>query len=147
VNLNRLFILFILISFACEPDDICLDSYEDTPKMIIRFYDQDNKQPKNVKNLQISSDNSEKTLFFSHTRDTSKFIFIINSSNSDFNSDNIFINYNRNPIYISVGCGFIMNFDLNNLIIESDQNNWIKSFKITNQNINSETAKHIEIHH
>ena len=40
-----------------------------------------------------------------------------------------------------------MNFDLNNLIIESDQNNWIKSFKITNQNINSETAKHIEIHH
>ena len=157
MNLNRLFILFILISFACEPDDICLDSYEDTPKMIIRFYDQDNKQPKNVKNLQISSDNSQETLFFSetdsisipldHTTDTSKFIFTINSSNSDSNSDNIFIKYNRNPIYISVGCGFIMNFDLNDIIIESDQNNWIKSFKINNQNINSETAKHIEIHH
>ena len=125
--------------------------------MIIRFYDQDNKQPKNVKNLQISSDYSEETLFFSdtdsisipldHTTDTSKFIFTINSSNSDSNSDNIFINYNRNPIYISVGCGFIMNFDLYDLIIESDQNNWIKSFKISNQNINSETAKHIEIHH
>jgi len=114
-------------------------------------------QPKNVKNLQISSDSSKETLFFGetdsisipldYTRDTSKFTFIINSSNSDLNSDNIFINYNRKPIYISVGCGFIMNFDLNNLIIESDQNNWIKSFKITNQNINSETAKHIEIHH
>jgi len=157
VNFNRLIVLFILISFSCEPDDVCLDSYEDTPKMIIRFYDQDNKQPKNVKNLQISSDSSKETLFFGetdsisipldYTRDTSKFTFIINSSNSDFNSDNIFINYNRKPIYISVGCGFIMNFDLNNLIIESDQNNWIKSFKITNQNINSETAKHIEIHH
>ena len=91
MNLNRLFILFILISFACEPDDICLDSYEDTPKMIIRFYDQDNKQPKNVKNLQISSDYSEETLFFSdtdsisipldHTTDTSKFIFTINFIN------------------------------------------------------------------
>lgn len=157
MNFNRLIVLFILISFSCEPDDVCLDSYEDTPKMIIRFYDQDNKQPKNVKNLQISSDSSEKTLFFGetdsisipldHTRDTSKFTFIINSSNSDLNSDNIFINYNRKPIYISVGCGFIMNFDINNLIIESDQNNWIKSFKIKNQNINSETAKHIEIHH
>jgi len=157
VNFNRLIVLFILISFSCEPDDVCLDSYEDTPKMIIRFYDQDNKQPKNVKNLQISSDSSKETLFFGetdsisipldYTRDTSKFTFIINSSNSDLNSDNIFINYNRKPIYISVGCGFIMNFDLNNLIIESDQNNWIKSFKITNQNINSETAKHIEIHH
>lgn len=157
MNFNRLIVLFILISFSCEPDDVCLDSYEDTPKMIIRFYDQDNKQPKNVKNLQISSDSSKETLFFGetdsisipldYTRDTSKFTFIINSSNSDFNSDNIFINYNRKPIYISVGCGFIMNFDLNNLIIESDQNNWIKSFKITNQNINSETAKHIEIHH
>ena len=157
MNFNRLIVLFILISFSCEPDDVCLDSYEDTPKMIIRFYDQDNKQPKNVKNLQISSDSSKETLFFGetdsisipldYTRDTSKFTFIINSSNSDLNSDNIFINYNRKPIYISVGCGFIMNFDLNNLIIESDQNNWIKSFKITNQNINSETAKHIEIHH
>ncbi len=157
MNFNRLIVLFIIISFSCEPDDVCLDSYEDTPKMIIRFYDRDNKQPKNVKNLQISSDNSEETLFFGetdsisipldHTRDTSKFTFIINSSNSDLNSDNIFIYYNRNPIYISVGCGFIMNFDLNNLIIESDQNNWIKSFKINNQNINSESAKHIEIHH
>ncbi len=67
MNLNRLFILFILISFACEPDDICLDSYEDSPEMIIRFYDQDNKQTKNVNNLQISTDNSEETLFFSET--------------------------------------------------------------------------------
>ena len=101
--------------------------------MIIRFYNQDNKQLKNVKNLQVSSDYSEETLFFGetdsisipldHTRDTSRFIFTLNSSNSDSNSDNIFINYNRNPVYISVGCGFIMNFDLNNLIIESDQNN------------------------
>ena len=157
MNYNRLLMMCLLITFGCEPDDICLDSYDDTPKMIVIFYDQENKQLKNIKNLQISSDNSEESLFFEetdsisipldHTRDTSKFIFTINSSDSNSNADNVLINYSRTPIYISVGCGFIMNFDLNDLIVENDQNNWIKSHKIHDKKINSETTKHIEIYH
>ena len=44
--------------------------------------------------------------------------------------DNILIDYTKKPIYTSVGCGFILNFNINSFIIEKDQNNWIKNYNI-----------------
>ena len=77
----------------------------------------------------------------------SNFNFTINSSNTNSNSDNILINYNRNPIYKSVGCGYILNYTIESLIIEKDSNNWIDRYNIYKSNIENETTRHIEIFH
>ena len=54
---------------------------------------------------------------------------------------------NRNPIYKSVGCGYILNYTIESLIIEKDSNNWIDRYNIYKSNIENETTRHIEIFH
>ena len=71
----------------------------------------------------------------------------INSYSADANIDNILIDYTKKPIYISVGCGFIFNFNINSFIIEKDQNNWIKNYNIYKSIIENEETRHIEVFH
>mgnify|MGYP003325646123 CR=1 FL=1 len=47
-----IFIIGFFIS-SCEPDDICLTSIPDTPKLIIGFYDMSSGLKKEVENLKI----------------------------------------------------------------------------------------------
>lgn len=156
-KLKSLILVLLLLLIACEPDDICLDSIEDTPKLILRFFDKETTKLKSVTNFQISSLDSDNSLFFgetdsiaiplNHKTDLSNFNFTINSSNTNSNSDNILINYNRNPIYKSVGCGYILNYTIESLIVEKDSNNWIDRYNIYKSNVENETTRHIEIFH
>ena len=156
-KLKSLILVLLLLVIACEPDDICLDSIEDTPKLILRFFDIETTKIKSVTNFQISSLDSDNSLFFgetdsiviplNHKTDLSNFNFTINSSNTNSNSDNILINYNGNPIYKSVGCGYILNYTIESLIIEKDNNNWIDRYNIYKSNVENETTRHIEIFH
>ena len=156
-KLKSLILVLLFLLIACEPDDICLDSIEDTPKLILRFFDKETTKFKSVTNFQISSLDSDNSLFFgetdsiaiplNHKTDLSNFNFTINSSNTNSNSDNILINYNRKPIYKSVGCGYILNYTIESLIIEKDSNNWIDRYNIYKSNVENETTRHIEIFH
>ena len=110
-KLKSLILVLLFLLIACEPDDICLDSIEDTPKLILRFFDKETTKLKSVTNFQISSLDSDNSLFFgetdsiaiplNHKVDLSNFNFTINSSNTNSNSDNILINYNRNLLNIN----------------------------------------------
>ena len=51
-NKSLLICLFLFL-LSCEPDDICLSSIEDTPKLILGFYDQNTGELKEVNNLKI----------------------------------------------------------------------------------------------
>ena len=48
------------IILSCEPDDICLSSIPDTPKLIIVFYDESSGLKKEVIDLKIQGSNNEK---------------------------------------------------------------------------------------
>ena len=156
-RIKSIYIILIILLFSCEPDDICLESYDDTPKLILRFYDEITNELKPILNLQITSAQSQDTLFFNetdsipvllnHKENFSSLSFNINSSNSDNNNDNILINYSREPVFVSVGCGYILNFDINSFIIEKDQNNWIKNYNIHKSRIENEETRHVEIFH
>ncbi len=153
---NNFYIIITLIFLSCEPDDICLQSFEDTPKIIVRFYDEKTSELKPIKNIRITSVKSQDTLNFketdsiafplNHNDNYSLFNINIESSQVD-NSDNVLINYEKKPVYISVGCGYILNFKINSLLIEKDSDNWIKNYNIYKSNIENEETKHVEIFH
>ena len=107
-NKSLLICLFLFL-LSCEPDDICLSSIEDTPKLILGFYDQNTGELKEVNNLKIQGlsnqeiytyqtidsigiplKNSENLTVYTLTKD-----FNENTSNSG-NEDKIYFNYNYN---------------------------------------------------
>ena len=128
-NKSLLICLFLFL-LSCEPDDICLSSIEDTPKLILGFYDQNTGELKEVNNLKIQGlsnqeiytyqtidsigiplKNSDNLTIYSLTKD-----FNENTSNSG-NKDDLYINYSYNWEYISRACGFKTTYELKNLII------------------------------
>ena len=157
-NISTLFLLFFVVSF--EPDDICLDTIEDTPKLVIGFYDKLSGDLKEVTNLKIQGENNEeiyifKTIYsigiplknstnltvYSFTKD-----FNENTSNSG-NEDRLYINYNYNWEYISRACGYKTNYEIEDLITENDSSNWILETEIVNNSIINEENIHVKIFH
>jgi len=158
-NKSLLICLFLFL-LSCEPDDICLSSIEDTPKLILGFYDQNTGELKEVNNLKIQGlsneeiytyqtidsigiplKNSENLTVYTLTKD-----FNENTSNSG-NEDKIYFNYNYNWNYISRACGFITTYDIQDIIIENDSENWILNTEIIETNIIDEKNIHVKIFH
>ena len=158
-NKSLLICLFLFL-LSCEPDDICLSSIEDTPKLILGFYDQNTGELKEVNNLKIQGlsnqeiytyqtidsigiplKNSENLTVYTLTKD-----FNENTSNSG-NEDKIYFNYNYNWNYISRACGFITTYDIQDIIIKNDYENWILNTEIIETNIIDEKNIHVKIFH
>ena len=59
--LKNTFLLIFLFQFllSCEPDDICLSSVEDTPRLILGFYDINTGEIKEINNLKIQGLSNE----------------------------------------------------------------------------------------
>ena len=158
--LKNISTLFFLLFVSCEPDDICLDTIEDTPKLVIGFYDKFSGDLKEVTNLKIQGENNEeiyiyKTIdsigiplknstnltVYSFTKD-----FNESTSNSG-NEDKIYINYNYNWEYISRACGYKTNYEIDELNTENDSSNWILETEIVNYaRINAESF-HVKFFH
>ena len=100
-KINGIYIALIITLFSCEPDDICLESYDDTPKLIVRFYDEITNELKPLRNLEIISTETQDTLFFNevdsipiplnHKENFTSLSIKINSYSADANIDNILI--------------------------------------------------------
>ena len=56
-------------------------------------------------------------------------------------------NYNYNWNYISRACGFITTYDIQDIIIENDSENWILNTEIIDTNIIDEKNIHVKIFH
>ena len=158
-NKSLLICLFLFL-LSCEPDDICLSSIEDTPKLILGFYDQNTGELKEVNNLKIQGlsneeiytyqtidsigiplKNSENLTVYTLTKD-----FNENTSNSG-NEDKIYFNYNYNWNYISRACGFITTYDIQDIIIKNVSENLILNTEIIETNIIDEKNIHVKIFH
>lgn len=157
---NIIILILSCFIFSCEPDDICLTSLPDTPKLIIGFFDQSTGLKKEVTDLKIQGYNNNNIYFFQTTDSTSVPLknldkitnysltkdFDENVDNSG-NSDNIIINYQHNHIYVSRACGYVSNYDLDRIVIENDNLNWIVRTEIINSEIKEEKSIHVKIFH
>ena len=159
-KIKSIFLTILIFLFACEPDDICLSEIDDTPKLLIGFYDKNSGNLKEVENLKIQGLDNDQVYVF-ETIDSIGIPLINNKNLTTFNltknfeedsvssgnNDKMFVNYNRNWIYISRACGYITNYDIDNLIIENDIENWIIDSEIITNSIKDEENIHVKIYH
>lgn len=146
-----IFIILITTFLSCEKDDICIDAI--TPNLIIRFYN--DTLPTELKSVELDSIwviNKDKLSAYKgvttdsiaipldFTEDTTKYILENNSV-----IDTIEFFYSRSDIFVSRSCGYKTIFE--NLQINNNTNNWVKSITINNTTISDEKAAHINIYH
>ena len=150
-------ILILFFFISCEPDDICLESNEDTPNLILKFVDSFSGENKSVSNLRIKGINNIEDFFVGNVdsisiplnnyENTSSFSFTKEFESNQSNEDLIYFNYARNNVYISRSCGYKMEYDIENIIIENDNSNWIEDAIIETRTVNNEISHHVKIYH
>ena len=159
------FLLFLVfcIGLSCEKDDICPDDTVTTPQLTIAFYDIENIEDQNPKNVfrfraeGVDNENpvpgyegtaSAQTILLplkTTTDDpngesyTTQYILTQNyridgNGNVTGNPDTITISYTTSQVYVSRGCGFKSVFENITLTVEDDGNNWIQVIQSTDDN-------------
>ncbi len=164
--MNKVQLLFailvtILVIFACEKDDICVDG--DTPLLVIRFYDySDTTVVKTVPALEVrgflSPDSLLNTLSNASSDsiaiplrvdfDSTRFVFSEKLSADDpVNNDTLIFTYSNKQVYISRACGYVNNYlDLSSNLA-GDADNWIKKITIDTTLIANSSSAHVKIFH
>jgi len=150
-------ILILFFFISCEPDDICLESNEDTPNLILKFVDSFSGENKSVSNLRIKGINNIEDFFvgtvdsisipLNNYENTTSFSFTKEFESNQSNEDLIYFNYIRNNVYISRSCGYKLEYDIENIIIENDNSNWIEDAIIETRTVNNEISHHVKIYH
>ena len=172
--MNKFIISFIILLLiigvfsACEKDDICVD--DDTPQLIIRFYDAENptefKVVPALRVVGIGNGNPVDT--FSDRVSTldsiaiplktnelsTQFSFILNSADDDNGSetgaiDQLQFLYTTQEIFKSRACGFIVNYDNLTTDFSPATENWIQSIEIVKPlvTLEEEVTAHVKIFH
>ena len=166
-------LILILIVFSCESDDICAESTNSTPRLIITFYDTENVETrKDVENLAIYAIKDGQLILFNEingiTTDSINIPLRNDQSVSNFKFykdfylvenvasgtvDHLYIDYEISEIFISKACGFINNYNLLNFLTydpfenPSIPANWINGYTIENNLIENENQSHVKIFH
>ena len=171
----RIFYCLIIISliYSCESDDICPESTNSTPRLIITFYDVQNTElKKDVENLAvyavkdgqlnlmneingISTDSINIPLRNDQAVSNFKFYkdFSLVDDVPSGIINHLYIDYEIFQKFISKACGFINNYSLLNFLTNdpsensSSTNNWIDGYVIENNLIENENQSHVKIFH
>jgi len=151
--MRKTFVFLSLIFFtflSCEKDDFCTQNPV-TPKLILRFYDDTNRESvKTVDNLYVWAEGKD-SLFINASLDS---LFIpLNSAATEtvynFSKNNIVnqftIQYTTENEFVSRSCGFKVIF--NDVNFTSD-NTWITDFEPSNlTTIENQNEAHVQIYH
>lgn len=165
-------IVSIIFLTGCEKDDICPESTQTTPRLVITFYDIDNTQErKNVESLAVYAVRDNELVLIEDisgiTTDSiaiplrndigvSNFKFIKNYSLENdviFGDPNhIYIDYEINDVFISRACGFIANYSITTLLnydlmADPPITGWITGYEIINSTVTNENQSHVKILH
>lgn len=163
-------VCFLLqLNSGCQRDDICPASTQTTPLLNISFFDALERDiPKPPVNLRVKAADFD-SIFLNRVNvaeisiplrtdvNATEYEFILNApaTNDDGEDDNIsntdIINFIYTPeeIYINRACSFKVNYlNLNaTLRTANDDDTWIRSITVEEQNIENETTTHIFIYH
>ncbi len=152
--------LLIIFIFNCEKDDICLEGTPGTPRLIIRFFDQNEKIiPKPLSNLTIKAlSKDEDYVIFSGdslgiplklTSNSTIYTFTyLDVLDNQEKIDTLKFNYKREDYYVNRACGFLSNLIFTNPALEIlDKESIFLGFKILNDTIKNENQAHLAIYH
>lgn len=162
---NLLLLLFLLTGLACEKDEICLE--EITPKLILRFYDQDDPDEfKSVQNIKINiegiegdyTDTSISTstdsiaLPIKVSANMTRFILTLPADDSqgiEENRDTLTLIYMQEDVFVSRSCGYKTIFHEGEASLTDDGDNWIKLLEQKDDplEITDENRAHVKIYH
>lgn len=150
---------FIFLLQGCQKDDICPAGTLTTPLLVIEFYDrEDITRLKAVQNLVVQASGMEEVLLGPVTTNSisiplrtdqnfTEYTFTYNSGRDDENEDVVSFNYSPNPEYINRACGFRISYTNLDVSIHNDEENWLLSEIIIQDNIEDETEAHISFTH
>ena len=155
-----LFLIGLFYIFAgCQKDDICPPGTETTPGLIIEFYDaEDPSRLKAVENLVVRATGKEEILLGPVTTNNitiplrtienfTEYSFVIHSGQEDENEDLITFSYSPTLDYLNRACGYKVDFIGLGVTTTNDDDNWIFSEVILQENIENEAEAHIAITH
>ena len=173
--MNHFKLILLTMSFliiSCEKDDICPDSTQTTPQLVVAFYDAlDPQQSKTVESLAVYAIKDSELILIENINGintdsiaiplrndigVSNFRFIKNYSvegNIIFGDLNhVYIDYEMTDIFISRACGFITNYSILSLVpydILQDPPviGWIDGYEIVNPIVTNENQAHVKILH
>ncbi|MFC5195839.1 DUF6452 family protein [Bizionia hallyeonensis] len=159
-----LIVLICCITLSCERDDICTLDTVTTPRLTISFYNIENPEqqnPRNVAKCRVQGIGNDETLpDLDGTRDKQVILlplkttenstsysiyknYKLNNNNTpdnpddDFitgNEDIITISYVTEEVYVSRACGFKTVFKNISITVEDDGDKWIKIIQSVNDN-------------
>ncbi|GAA0872198.1 DUF6452 family protein [Gangjinia marincola] len=155
----------MLLVFGCQRDDLCPEDTPTTPSLNIDFLDFSNPAiAKNVSNLSIKAQNEDEFLPLGDEGDTiisstnsiliplrtdnntTVYDFIINDNEGNVvNVDQLIFNYNTKEIYINRACGFKVEYENFDAILTQDDNRWISSIDVIEDEIVDESITHVQI--
>lgn len=155
---------------ACEKDDICPPESATTPYLKVGFFDvSDREIPKAVPRLRVAGVGQEFTVstFADRTSQTeislplknyenSTSFLLIRDSASDStgteigNVDLLEINYQTSERFVSRGCGYSVNYTLNEVNSNPDNNDasqWIIALEIFESGVEPQDTLNVKIYH
>ena len=154
------FFLFVLFISACEKDDICNEGTPGTPRVVIRFFDNNNPSAlKSVQNLsfkEINQENAFRVLTGDSTalpmdlsKNYTRYAIIISSNDSITIADTLQFNHSdRTDTYSRRACGFSAEYRLSDppiTVIGSPT--WYIRSSILLDSIRNEEQAHLAIYH
>ena len=152
--------LLIIFIFNCEKDDICLEGTPGTPRLIIRFFDQNEKIiPKPLSNVTIKalSEDEDYVVFSGDSlgiplklisNSTIYTFTYLNDLDNQGKVDTLKFNYKREDYYVNRACGFLSNLIFTTPALEIlDKESIFLGFKILNDTIKNENQAHLAIYH
>ena len=173
--MNHFKLILLTMSFliiSCEKDDICPESTQTTPQLVVTFYDLlDPQQSKTVESLAVYAIKDSELILIENINGintdsiaiplrndigVSNFRFIKNYSvegNIIFGDLNhVYIDYEMTDVFISRACGFITNYSILSLVpydILQDPPviGWIDGYEIVNPIVTNENQAHVKILH
>lgn len=158
------FLLILIISLkGCTRDDLCPEGTATTPKLIIVFKDNANRElRKSIEGLTVSTDYENPMIVLpmsttdsiaiplSTTSDTSKYIFsktLFTENDTIVNIDKVSFIYSRADFYVNRACGFKTEFQGVKEILEETGEAWILDIKTNRDTIRDEKSAHLTFFH
>jgi len=160
-------VVLLMLILGCQRDDICPESIQTTPMLVLRFYDVDEREnfsrPTNLSIRSIVND-SVTTLYQRINQDsiaiplrtnqnTTTYTFTIFDSDreeedQEFTPDTDTLNftYGTEEVYVNRACAYKMIYNSLKLTVEGGEDgDWIDSYIIEEPNIEDDTQSHISI--
>lgn len=153
IFMKRILILLVgvfLIITSCETDEICDQTIQPTPNLVITFYDIDNPETrKEVIDFSAKILDSQDVITVITTDSIQLPLDVFNLTTSfqfleGETLDDIKFTYTSKQIFMSQSCGYRTQF--NNLEGTSTAN-WIQKISVEETTINDQKTEHVKIYH